>query len=338
MALTDMIIKNAQPRSATTLTNMTDISELESIFRLFLLNCKSRNLSEKTQDDYRQKIGSFVQLCVNSGITSPEDITDTHIDLFLGLKSSKCKPISIADYFRCIKRFFRWMVKKKIITVNPVDFLDAPKFQEPERAIFTEEHLKIIFEQCECCDSHFESARNKAIILTFLDEGFRLSELAGITLDDICESAETITVLGKGSKKRTVRMTRAVTEAIYFYMIARKKAFPDLKDQHLWINRRGKPFKAAGIRQMIYVLSQRAGLSGVRCCPHTFRHTFGTLFMLNSSEGDSNKVGNAASECQTILGHSTAKMTRHYTRAALDKLALNAHSKYSPSGHMKIEL
>jgi len=45
------------------------------------------------------------------------------------------------------------------------------------------------------------SRRNRAIVLTFLDTGLRLSELAGIRLEDVDTSRVLIRVVGKGAKE-----------------------------------------------------------------------------------------------------------------------------------------
>jgi integrase/recombinase XerC/integrase/recombinase XerD len=220
------------------------------------------------------------------------------------------------------------MLKKKIVENNPMDAMDPPKFEKRIIEPFKASQIRQLLAQCDITDSRFEQARNRAIILTFLDTGLRLAELANIKLDDMDEESEIIKVLGKGAKERLISITPGIMEAICYYLIIRKKTFPNNPDRHLWINKLGKPFKTGGIQEMISDLGKRAGIEGVRCSPHTFRHTFGTMFMDNAAEvGDPE---NAAGELQTLLGHETQAMTRHYTENAKRRVALKAHKKYSP--------
>lgn len=323
-----MIATIPQARTDSTLTHLIRKTEIESLLHLFLFNCKSRNLSDKTQKDYKQKIGAFVQYCVDNELTDPRVIIDLHVEMFLVIKQQTCQAVSVADYYRCIMCFFNWLVRKKVIKLSPMVSMDCPKFEERVIEPFKAAHIRLLLAQCDLIDSRFEQARNRAIILTFLDSGLRLAELANIKLDDMDEESEIIKVLGKGSKERLISITPGIMEAICYYLIIRKKTFPDNHDRHLWINRTGKPFKAVGIQEMVCEMGKRAGLEGVRCSPHTFRHTFGTMFMDNAAEAGDPE--NAAGELQTLLGHETQVMTRHYTESAKRRVALKAHKKYSP--------
>lgn len=330
-----MIPQIAQARADSTLTHMIHKTEIENLFFLFMFNCKSRSLSDKTQKDYLLKVGHFVKYCLANELTDPKEIRDLHIEMFLIIKQQTCQAVSVADYYRCIKRFFNWLLKKKIIEINPMAAMDPPKFKKRIIEPFKPAHIRQLLAQCDLNDSRFELARNKAIILMFLDTGLRLAELANIKLDDMDEESEIIKVLGKGAKERLVSITPGVMEAICYYMIIRKKTFPNNANRALWLNRTGDIFKTAGIQEMIGEMGKRAGLQGVRCSPHTFRHTFGTMFMDNAAEvGDPE---NAAGELQTLLGHETQVMTRHYTENAKRRVALKAHKKYSPLRNLNFE-
>ena len=125
-----MIPQFAQARPDSTLTHMIRNSEIENLFFLFLFNCKSRNLSEKTQRDYMIKMGHFVKYCLVNDLTDPKDIKELHIEMFLVIKQKTCQAVSVADYCRCIKRFFNWLLKKKIIEINPMASMDSLKYEK----------------------------------------------------------------------------------------------------------------------------------------------------------------------------------------------------------------
>jgi len=71
-------------------------------------------------------------------------------------------------------------------------------------------------------DNSFRGYRNRAIILTFLDTGLRLSELAAIRLNDIDFDNGIIKVMGKGRKQRFVRVGKETQKAILKYLLQRK--------------------------------------------------------------------------------------------------------------------
>ena len=327
-----MIPLKSQARFETKPGHLINSSELEGLFRLFLYTCKSEGLSIYTIRDYNDKVGQFVSFCIQNGLKDPQAITANHIRCFLVLKQETCKPHSIADFYRCIKRFFNFLLQEKNIEATPMASMRPPKVPEKIITPFKVHHIKKLLAQCELAGSRFEITRNKAIVLTFLDSGLRLAELANIKLEDIDEDNEIIKVVGKGSKERLIRICPKVLKAICQYIIIRNKTYPDSRDQHLWVGKEGKGLAKDGIQKMVIRLGKRAGLEGVRCSPHTFRHTFGTLFAENACDLD--KPGTGRQELQTLLGHKTSIMTDHYTSSAKTRLALLAHAKYSPVNNM----
>lgn len=88
----------------------------------------------------------------------------------------------------------------------------------------------------------------------------------------------------------------------------------------LWISREDGPLKRETIQERLAQYGQQAGLKNVRVSPHTFRHTFAKLFIING--------GNTLA-LQNLLGHSTLEMVRHYVNLwGTDLQAM--HRQYSP--------
>lgn len=150
----------------------------------------------------------------------------------------------------------------------------------------------------------------------FLDTGLRLSELASIQLRDINFDQETIKVMGKGAKERVVRIGKMTQKALLQYLLLRH-------DNHscLWVTEERKPLTVAGVQVAIKKLCYRAEITDAKRGPHTFRHTFGTRAMLN---------GASEREVQLLLGHSTDRMTKHYTATITSEYAVSGHRKWSP--------
>jgi integrase/recombinase XerC/integrase/recombinase XerD len=165
-------------------------------------------------------------------------------------------------------------------------------------------------------ENTFIGARNRAIILTLLDTGLRLSELANIQLNDIDFDREIIKVMGKGAKERVVGLGVKTQKALLHYLLMRKDNYPCL-----WLTEERKPFRAEGIQIMIRRLGKRAGITSVRVSPHTFRHTFGTQLLQNG-------LGEFA--VQSLLGHSTLTMTRRYVATLNSEQAVQGYRKFSP--------
>ena len=86
-------------------------------------------------------------------------------------------------------------------------------------------------------------------------------------------------------------------------------------------------FTPRGIFQVVKKLGRLANLEGVRCSPHTFRHTAATLALEN---------GALEFEVQAMLGHSTLTMTRRYVSSLNSEKAAEAHKRFSPVRNLKL--
>jgi integrase/recombinase XerC/integrase/recombinase XerD len=215
----------------------------------------------------------------------------------------------VGDYYRCVKRFLNWMVEERVLKQNPMATIHPPKVPRKIIAPFTTEHIKSLLLLCD--DRKFLGARDRAIILMFLDTGLRLSELTNIQIKDVDFDRETIRVMGKGARERVVRIGRTAQKALLHYLLKRQD---DLS--RLWVSEERKPFNPRGVAMMIQRLGERAGIDGVRCSPHTFRHTFATQALLN---------GAGEFEVQSLLGHEGLVMTRRYTASLRSEAAVEGH-------------
>ena len=142
--------------------------------------------------------------------------------------------------------------------------------------------------------------RDYALISLFVQCGLRLSEAAGIRLQDvqIGERKGNIRVIGKGNKVREVALNQAARDALHSYLRERKPS----DDDHLFLSQRGTPLATRTIQHMVGKALKRAGCEGYTV--HTLRHLFATnLYDLHK---DIRLV-------QDALGHSRVEVTQRYT-------------------------
>lgn len=291
---------------------------LEGQLRIFLLGCQVNNLSLRSIQDYSQKIGFFVDFCRSQGITTPAEVNTNHIRLFLVGIQQYCKPASVKAYYGSVNRFFNWLVEEGALELNPMGRMHPPRVPKQLIKPFRRQDIADLL---ALCDNSFLGLRNRAIILTFLDTGLRLTELAGIQFQDMDLEREIIRVMGKGAKERVVRIGKETQKAVLRYLLQRSDSL-----LCLWVTEERRPMKARGVQVMIRRLGQRAGLKNVRCSPHTFRHTFGTAAL---------ELGADLREVQSILGHSTLTMTLKYVATVGSEQAVKRHKQFSPVDNMK---
>ena len=312
MALAHLNRTKFQIGDVASLAHLND--SLKGCLKIFLLTCQVNNLSPRTIADYAQKIGAFVTFCHSEQRqVGAAEITANHIRLFLLDRQQYCKPISVHDYYGTINRFFNWLVEEGIIEQNPMCRMHPPRVPRELVKPFKPQEIGDLV---ALCDKTFLGTRNRAIILTFLDTGLRLSELANIQLEDMDLDREIIKVMGKGAKERLVGIGKETQKAVLKYLLQRNDGL-----SCLWVTEERRPMQAGGIQIMIRRLGKRAGLTGVRCSPHTFRHSFATSSLKNGAN---------VFEVQALLGHSTLTMTRKYSAMIDSEEAVKHHARFSP--------
>ena len=214
----------------------------------------------------------------------------------------------------CLRSYFKYLYSiVKIISSNPALNLETPKSNSRlPVALSLDESKKLLTSVKGTNDK-----RDHAIIMLFLNCGLRLSELISINIDKI--KGDTLTVVGKGNKERTIYLNDICVKAIEEYLEVR----PDPKPGHenaLFISNRKSRFSPKGVQHMINKYLNEAGLSGKHYSPHKLRHTAATLMY---------QYGNVDIRAlQEILGHENISTTQIYTH--IDKKQLRDAVKQNP--------
>jgi len=191
----------------------------------------------------------------------------------------------------------RWRTLPSVLTVADIErLLAAPNTDEP---------LAI---------------RDRALLEFAYATGVRVSELVGLTLQDILFKEGVARVFGKGAKERLVPVGRRALGAVALYA---REIRPTLDKGvgrgALFLNARGGPLSRVGAWGVIKKMAKRAGLTK-RVTPHTLRHTFATHLL----EG-----GADLRAVQEMLGHADLSTTQLYTHVDRDYLR-SVHKSYHP--------
>src|SRR5712691_2198315 len=158
--------------------------------------------------------------------------------------------------------------------------------------------------------------RDRAVLELLYATGLRVSELAGLALDDVDAATGTVRVIGKGRKERIVPFGAKAARALDAYLAARGGPARG----PLFVSARGR---ALGVRSIYELVRQRARASGItrRVSPHTLRHTFATHLLDRGAD---------LRLIQDLLGHSRLSTTQRYTHvgsAQLMKIYDKAHPR-----------
>lgn len=274
--------------------------------------------SPNTVANTKQRLTMFSDWCEQEGVTL-EMLRASHIRLFLdsiagrqGQHGEALKSSSVRAYGKSVKALVNWLVSEseEDYTLSPklASRIEIPKAEQTVIEIFTPLQIEALFLAVE---KQPYPVRDKAILSVLLDTGIRVSELCSLTLDHIWLDADDsyLKVKGKGRKEREVPIGRQTRLAIRRYITRYRKPATS-KETHVFLSHVGKPLTRNGINQLLANIAYNARIKGVRCSPHTFRHTFACMYLLNG--GDLYKLSR-------LLGHQKSAMSEIYLRAITGK-------------------
>lgn len=214
-----------------------------------------------------------------------------------------------------LRSFFKYLSSKaKLIDVNPANELDSPKIPKSLPKYLSLNESKQLLEHIDGSNK----IRDYAIITLFLNCGMRLSELAGINLRDV--KGDTLTVIGKGNKERTIYLNQACLDAIDDYVTnSRPKNGIKPPDQNaMFISRNNRRISVKTIQHIVKMHLKAAGLDETKYSVHKLRHTAATL-MYKHGHVDVRIL-------QEILGHTNLATTQIYTHLDDEQLRNAARS------------
>jgi integrase/recombinase XerC len=141
--------------------------------------------------------------------------------------------------------------------------------------------------------------------------GARVAELCGLDLADIDYDRQTIRVLGKGNKERTIPLGNPAIKALKAWLDSGREQLKKSESKSaVFLGARGKRIDQRTVRTVVYNALQ--AIEGIeRMGPHALRHSAATHLL----EG-----GADLRTVQEILGHASLATTQIYTHVSTERL------------------
>ncbi len=260
-----------------------------------------KNYSGHTVLNYRLDLKGFAKFLGQAPIENTDYLL---LRKYLAvLKEKNLGSRSTARHLSSLRSFFKFLVREGHIKANPILSLSSPKLDKHLPSFMTEEEVLRLIQATITKDD--PGRRDKAVLETFYSTGIRISELTGLSLDDIDLIGSVIKVKGKGKKERMVPIGDQAIIAIRQYLDRRKK-----KSDALFLNKNGTRITPRGVRNIVKKYLRLAGIKpGVS--PHTLRHSFATHLLDRGADLRS---------VQELLGHANLSTTQIYTHLTTEKL------------------
>ncbi|MBI5641643.1 MAG: tyrosine recombinase XerC [Nitrospirae bacterium] len=214
-----------------------------------------------------------------------------------------------------VRSFLRFLYREGYIKSNPARLVTTPKTSKLLPKFLSVDDMFSLIEKPEGIG--LMPVRDRAILELFYSSGLRVSELAGLNIEDINTREGLVKVMGKGKKERLLPIGSKALDAIRSYLVERillKK-----KSSALFLNRSGTRLTDRGVRRIVVKYAKLIGING-SIGPHTLRHTFASHLLQSGAD---------LRVIQELLGHASLSTTQKYTHLDITHL-MDIYDKAHP--------
>jgi integrase/recombinase XerC len=269
-----------------------------------------RNYSERTIVAYEADLREFEEYFKKTD--AELDFRSVHSDnvrnWMVSLMDEGRSETSVNRKLSSLRSFYRFLLRRKEITVNPMLKVVGPKKKKPLPSFVREKDMDRLLDECSFGEG-FEGYRDRTILEMFYATGMRLLELIGLNDADVDFSAKLIKVTGKRNKQRLIPFGNELAEDLHLYIKVRNEVMPQGAEAFFVLKDGKRMYPMAVYRIVKRNLSRVVSLK--KRSPHVLRHTFATAMLNDSAELRSVKE---------LLGHESLATTEIYTHATFEEL------------------
>jgi integrase/recombinase XerD len=240
------------------------------------------------------------------------------LDYLAVLSGQGRKPRSSARVLSCLRQFYQYLLRQGVIEGDPSARVESPKLGRPLPKTLTEREVEALLDAPATNDPR--GHRDRTMLEVLYATGLRVSELVGLTSQQVSLSQGVVRVTGKGGKERLVPLGEEALFWLREYLRGPRQdllggrlcdfLFPTVRSDRM-------------TRQAFWKLIKRYALEAdisKSLSPHTLRHAFATHLL---NHGADLRV------VQMLLGHSDLSTTQIYTHVARERLE-QLHARHHP--------
>ncbi|MEU7856419.1 tyrosine-type recombinase/integrase [Nonomuraea sp. NPDC049141] len=283
------------------------------------LSLQAADKSPGTIRSYLDSVRVLARFLSERGLpVEVEAVEAANVRAFLDASTATTSPGNAHKHFRNLRVFFNWLIAEEERTAGtPMAGIDPPKVASRTVELLADRELEALLEVCS--GGSWVDRRDTAIVRVLMDNGMRLSWLAGLRHSadvsdeggDVWLDRRLLRIVRKGEDAHLVPIGPKTAAAIDRYLRARAR-HPHAASPWLWLPVRGitaeggeRRLTATGIQQMLERRGRQAGISG-RLHPHRFRQTMADDYL---------GKGGDPLDLMRITGWKSVEIVRRYLEA-----------------------
>ena len=287
------------------------LSTLPLVFSEFYDCLKGEGKSYTTVSNYINHNVDFMNYITNGVLledfylnVKPSDINRYMASL--RHKETNGKIIRIGDDIRAarwtsLKAFFEFL-KGEYIEENPLDKTKRPKIKTEHKVTYLERNeIDMVLDEVRLHSTDQKESRDVCIISLMLSTGLRVSAVTQININDIDLENNTIKVIEKGDKIRTIKFGDNLNALITQCIEDREKYFPNAETDALFLSQWKRRMTTQAIRNLVSKYTEC--IKGKHITPHKLRASAATNLAAS---------GVSIQAIAKVLGHENIQTTRRY--------------------------
>jgi len=289
------------------------LSDVLAAFERHLL--EERNLAAHSVRAYVGDLDSLIRHLQALGETDISQLELSHIRSWLATMQVKGGArTSLSRRAVSIRLFTKWAFKTGLTSSDVGSGLAIPKAHRTLPDVLDISSALLAMQALATRVGEEETPvalRDCAMVEVLYASGARVAELCGLDFEDVDYERQTIRVLGKGNKERTIPIGNPAMSALKAWLMEGRSHLAT-KDSlsAVFVGVRGKRIDQRTVRTVVYeALSAVEGIE--RMGPHGLRHSAATHLL----EG-----GADLRTVQEILGHASLATTQIYTHVSTERL------------------
>jgi integrase/recombinase XerC len=292
-----------------------------------------RGASVYTQRNYRQALTEFYRWFQEERKHAPawrELRRDDFRSYLRFLGRNKLSRAATQLRFSALRSFYKFLIRRGKLTTSPIKNISLPKLEKRLPRFLTAaqmldllkaplQELAVLQQSSERPVAAFPFLRDVAILETIYSCGLRISELCGLSVEDIFWDEQLVRVRGKGKKERLVPIGAPALEAIRHYLknlpVVGSGAMPVFLADEEKQTRMYPRLVQLRLKRYLEIARLDPHLT-----PHKLRHSYATHLL---------DAGADLRSVQELLGHAHLVTTQVYTHVSTERLK-RAYDKAHP--------